>query len=241
MSRSLVAATTFLTRLPVGGDEVDTRAVAAAAPYYPVVGGAIGAAAGAAGAVLALILPHLVAGALVVALAVAATGAIHIDGLADTADAAGGRTPAERLRIMRDHSVGAFGATAVALFVVVEVAAISTLLEDGLAVAVVLLAVFAASRSAAAPLAALLPYARDKAGVPVFFTRRGALAGVVVAAILCAPAGLSGLAALGAAAVVVAAGAAFYRRWLGGITGDALGATVAVAEALALVAATAVR
>jgi adenosylcobinamide-GDP ribazoletransferase len=166
---------------------------------------------------------------------------MHLDALADTADAVGGRTPADRLRIMRESSVGAFGATAVTLYVVIEVAAIAELLEDGVGSVPVFVAAFAASRAAAPPLAALLPYARAEEAVPAFVTGKRALAGVVVAGALCIPAGVGGVVVLAGTSVVTAASTVIYRRWLAGVTGDSLGATVAVAEASALVAAVAVR
>jgi adenosylcobinamide-GDP ribazoletransferase len=237
VTRSVLAAATFLTRFPLGHGGVDARAVAAGTPYYPLMGGAVGAGAGGIGVALVSVLPLTVAAALVVAFAAVATGAIHLDALADTADAAGGRTRAERLRIMRDHSVGAFGATALALFVVVEVAAVGALLEEGVGAVLVFVAAFAASRAAAAPLAALFPYARDEEAVPAFVTYRRALAGVVVAVALCVPAGGGGLAAFAAATLVAAMSGIACRRWLAGVTGDTLGATVAVAEASALVVA----
>jgi adenosylcobinamide-GDP ribazoletransferase len=241
VTRGLVAAVTFLTRFSLGDGRSDPLAVAAAAPYYPVVGGAIGGGAGILGLVLTSALPSTLSAAIVVAAVTVATGAIHVDALADTADAAGGRTPADRLRIMRDHAVGAFGATAIALFVAVEVAAISALLEDPADDLIGFVAAFAASRAAAAPVAALLPYAREGPAVPPLITGRRALAGVAVAAGLCLPAGVGGLAAFVAAAAVTAAAALVYRRWLGGVTGDALGATIALAEVLALVAILTVR
>jgi adenosylcobinamide-GDP ribazoletransferase len=225
----------------MGRATLDARTVAAAAPYYPVVGAAVGAGAAGVGVALGFLLPATLAAALVVALVAVATGGMHLDALADTADAAGGPTPAERLRIMRDHSVGAFGATAVTLFVVVEVAAVSALLEDEVRMALDVVAAFAASRAAAVGLAAAMPYARGEEGVPVFVTRQHAAAAIVVAAALCVPAGVSGLAALAATATVAAASALVCRRWFAGVTGDTLGATVALAEASALVAAVAVR
>jgi len=63
---------------------------------------------------------------------------------------------------------------------------------------------------------------------------------VVLALLLAAPAGTAGLAAAGAAAAVGAALAAFYSVWLGGFTGDLLGAAAKLAETAALVTALAV-
>src|SRR5512142_2084894 len=89
--RRLVLATAFLTRLPVpwppgaGAAEV-ARSLAA----FPVVGAALGAVLAGAGVLLARALPLPLVGALVAALGAALTGALHLDGLADTADGLGG-------------------------------------------------------------------------------------------------------------------------------------------------------
>lgn len=66
---------------------------------------------------------------LVIATGAWATGALHLDVLADTADGlGGGRTREDALRIMRDHAVGAYGAIALALLLVLKIAALSELL-----------------------------------------------------------------------------------------------------------------
>ena len=57
-------------------------------------------------------LPSLGAAALGLGVAALLTGALHLDALADTADALGGATRERRLEIMRDHAIGAFGAVA---------------------------------------------------------------------------------------------------------------------------------
>src|SRR5918992_1259116 len=106
LPRGLAAAGAFLTRLPIGRVvDVDARAVAAAAPLYPVVGAALGAVAGLAERGLSQWLPPFVVAAMLVALLAALTGAMHLDGLADTADALGGRSREDSLQIMRDHAV----------------------------------------------------------------------------------------------------------------------------------------
>jgi adenosylcobinamide-GDP ribazoletransferase len=67
--------------------------------------------------------------------------------------------------------------------------------------------------------------------------RVGATAGVAVGAALAVLAGWPGLAGLAAAAAVALALGLFYRRWLGGVTGDLLGATAKLAETAFLLAA----
>lgn len=234
-----LTAVAFLTRLPVGRlARHDGDAVAAAAAFFPLVGAAILLAAGVVADGAARFGPPFLAGALAVAFLATVTGALHLDALADTADALGGGTREDRLRIMRDHSIGAFGATALCLVLVIEVAAVAALVERGAGLAV-FAATGAASRAVAPPLA-LLPYARvAEAGVSVTrgFTLGRGLTALVVACAIAALGGVAGLVVFGAALIVCACAGLFCRRWIGGVTGDTLGATVQLAEAVGLVVA----
>lgn len=233
MTAGFVAAASFLTRVPVRRN-IDAPAVAAAAPYYPLVGGLIGAAAAAVGLLLARVMPPTLAAALVVGGVAAATGAMHLDALGDAADGLGGRTRDDRLRIMRDHSLGAYGACALVLLIVIEVTAIAALLSTGTDVVFGFIAAFAASRAVAAPIASVLPYAREDRSPASFMSRRHAVGTAAVAVAICAPAGATGAAVIAAAAIVTVVAACMCARWFGGVTGDLLGATISVTEAVAL-------
>jgi adenosylcobinamide-GDP ribazoletransferase len=227
-------AVAFLTVLPAGGGRLTRRA----APWFALVGAALGALAGGAALGLAEIVPPLVAGALAVALELALTGALHADGLADSADGLGGRDRERALAIMRDHALGAYGASALVLDLLVKAAALGALAHAGELLPVV--AAFALSRAAALPLAAALPYARPGEG-----TGR-ALDGLTwpVAALATVPAlalaALAGAYAAVAAAVAVTAGVgALAHRRLGGVTGDVMGAAIELTATAALVTAVA--
>src|SRR5918996_2798029 len=105
----VLAATAFLTRIPVGrAVDLDAAAVRRAAPLYPLVGAAVGAVAGGAVDLAAGPLPSLAAATLGVALAALLTGGMHLDALADTADALGGMTRERRLGVIRGHPGGPF-------------------------------------------------------------------------------------------------------------------------------------
>src|SRR5690242_10316582 len=126
--RAPVAAVAFLTRLPVGRlAAFDGRDVARAAAYFPLVGAAIGGAVGATAYGLAQVAPPFVAAGAALAAGALLTGGLHLDGLADTADALGGRSRDRALEIMRDHATGAYGATAIALDLLVKAAALAAL------------------------------------------------------------------------------------------------------------------
>jgi adenosylcobinamide-GDP ribazoletransferase len=245
-ARAAVAAVGFLTRLPLGRHvSVDASDVARGAVLFPVVGAGIGAVAGLIAAGLEGPLPPLVAGALAVGGAVALTGALHLDALADTADALGAGTRERALEIMRDPRLGSFGAAAVAIAVLVEAAALGALAVAGDAVTGFVVA-GVLSRAAAVPLAATLPYARAEGGTGSVLSGRvtavaaavGCGVAVLVAVLLL---GWDGVALAGAATAIAAASGIGSRFWLGGVTGDTLGATVQVVEIAALVVLLALR
>jgi adenosylcobinamide-GDP ribazoletransferase len=240
----LAAAVILLTRLPLPfsgewPDGLSRRAVG----WYPAAGvlvGGIGAAVLAAAHALAL--PPVAASLLALAAMATATGAMHEDGLADTADGiGGGRTPQRRLEIMRDSRIGAYGALALAFAVGLRASALAALAgADAGGAAAALVACAAAARAPVGALAAVLPPARAD-GMAHAQGRPGggtvllsALIGVAVPALLLPPAGAA-LAAAGAAAAALAAGA-LARRMLGGITGDVMGAAILAGETAGLLA-----
>jgi adenosylcobinamide-GDP ribazoletransferase len=240
--RAVAAAVGFLTRVPVARwHDLGPDDVGRGASVFPIVGAGIGALGGLAAAGLEGPLPALVAGALGVGLTVALTGALHVDALADTADALGGGDRERALEIMRDSRIGSFGAVAVALAVLVESASLGALAAQGDAVKGFVVA-GALSRAAGPALASRLAYARSDAGLgpgSVLSGRVSAVGAVAGAALaIGVAAGLLGwdgiivAAAAGLAALALGIGC---RIWLGGVTGDALGAATQLIEILALV------
>lgn len=237
--RAAAASVAFLTRLPLGRRlELDADDVGRGAPLFPLVGAGIGALAGLVAVGLEGPLPPLLAGALAVGFVLALTGALHMDALADTADALGAHTRDRALEIMRDSRIGSFGAAAVAVAVIAESAAIGSLAAGGTAVAAFTVA-GAVSRAAALPLATALPYARAEEGSgSVLSVRRvpDAVAAVAIAAAFAVGLeGWHGAVALGVAAALSTAGGLTFTAWLGGVTGDALGAVVQLTEIAVLV------
>jgi adenosylcobinamide-GDP ribazoletransferase len=237
-----LAAVSFLTRLPLGA-RIDPRseALPRAAPLFPLVGAALGAVVGGVAIGLSNVLPPLLAALLAVAVELALTGALHVDGLADSADGLGGSGRERSLAIMRDHSLGAYGGSALALDLAIKATALATLAESGALTAIV--AAFAISRAAPLPLA-LLPYARAGAGTGRALAGRIGISsvGVGVALAIAVAAAAARLDApsmvLGAIAVTGAVAAAAHRR-LGGVTGDVMGAAVELTVACCLIVAVA--
>lgn len=225
--RAFAAATAFLTRAPlIGRLRFGAVDLPGAAVYFPIVGAAVGALVGGAAVLqVELGVPVLLAAVVAVALDVIITGALHLDGLADSADGLAGRTPEHALAIMRDHGVGVYGTAAVVLSLVAKTAS----LASGPSVAVVA-AVYAVARAAPLPLAARLRYARaDGTGRALVERLRWVSVTVgffIAAGIAVACAGLLALPLLVVVAALVLAVGLAARRRLGGVTGDVLGAAV---------------
>ena len=240
--RSAAGAVAFLTRVPIGRwVRIDADDVARGAWLFPVVGAAVGGAAGLLADLTAGRLPPLAAGGLAVGVAALLTGALHLDALADTADALGAQSRERALEIMRDHAIGAFGAVALVVVLLLDAALIGTLAETDDA-ALVGVAAGAAGRAAMLPLAFTLPYARSTGGQGKLLAGIGGLTlvlGLALALALVLPAGVAGLWGAGAAAVAALGVGLLARARFGGMTGDVLGAAAKLAETAALIAAAA--
>jgi adenosylcobinamide-GDP ribazoletransferase len=230
-------ALAFLTIVPVRSGDPGPRGLAGAAACFPLVGALVGALAGATRALGADAFGPLTASVLAVLVLTLVTGALHLDGLADTADGLGARGGGRerRLAVMRDSATGVFGVLALLGWMLLLTSALASLADHDALVA--LIAAGAASRWALLLHAAAAAPARAD-GLGAAF-RAPAAAGVVAtvtaaAAALLACGALPGLAALAAAALAALAVTAYARRMLGGRTGDTLGATAALADAAVL-------
>jgi adenosylcobinamide-GDP ribazoletransferase len=250
----LAAAVTLLTRVPLPR-RPGTAATAASCAWFPVVGALTGGVLALLLLGLDLLLPAVVAALLVVLAEVLLTGALHLDGLADCADATGGHDAARRLEIMKDHSTGVYGAAAVALDLGLRAACLAWLLGSGVPdpeLVAVLVTAWTVSRTALLAPARLLPYARPTgtgAGVVQGLTTRVTAVAAATGLLLCggvlAAAGGTGSVPLLLASVALpAATTAGWTWWaasrLGGATGDVLGAVAETAVVASLVGALAV-
>lgn len=238
--RPAVAAVSFLTRIPVPrAGEISGDDIVRGASLFPVVGAVVGGLSGLLADVAAEQLPALAAGALAVGAAALLTGALHLDALADTADAFGAHEREHALEIMRDHAVGAFGAVALIVVCLLDASLIGVLATTHDA-AFVGLAAGAASRGAMLFPALALPYARADDGLGRVLAGLGAVSvatAVVLACLLVLPAGWAGIGGAGAAGLVALGCTFVARRRFGGMTGDVLGATAKLTETGALLAA----
>lgn len=243
----IAACVGLLTRLPVKVDTELAMARSAAATWaYPVVGFLLGGVSFGLFMICNLLgIPAYVMLILIIGLQIVITGAMHEDGLADSADGLwGGWTVARRLEIMKDSSIGVYGVCAIGVVLSLKLAALLTAIHPSTGFAFALLGTAALSRAAMVTLLYALPPARGKglgksvgkpplwsvwtaigiaSGGTLFF---GLLIGQLWAAALMIV--MTGLAAWGTARIAKAK--------IGGFTGDILGATQQVCEVTALIA-----
>jgi len=238
---SLALAVLFLTRLPLRlKDEPAPDALARAMPLFPLVGAGIGLAIGALYWLAHQLLPTLPAALIAVAGGILLTGALHEDGLADCADGfGGGEDAADTLRIMRDSSIGAYGALALILSVSLRAAAMAGL-DASAKVAAALVAAHALSRAFLPAAMHFMPPASASgvaaaAGQPRAGEAGTALLAALLIALLALPLGATAAAVL-AAGAAAAVCAAMARRKLGGHSGDVLGAMQQLGETAARLA-----
>ncbi|UXI67422.1 adenosylcobinamide-GDP ribazoletransferase [Tahibacter amnicola] len=232
--RLFATALTFFTRLPFARwSYADAACLASAAPLFPLVGAVVAAVVIAVALVANLCLPASVVPWCALAAGIVVTGAFHEDGLSDTADGLGGGWTLERkLEIMKDSRIGSYGAVALCIVLGGKYVALATLPPAGLLAALWTGHVLA--RWSVLPLAAGLPYVRagTPANKPVAdgIGLRHAVVGSFITAALVLPLGRVAWCAAVGSALVVALAALYYRRQLGGITGDTLGAANQVVE-----------
>jgi adenosylcobinamide-GDP ribazoletransferase len=234
--RSLRAAVSFLTVLPVANADGSPGERLGRA-YFPAIGALIGLAAGVAYVVSAAITTPLVGGAVAVAVLAVMTGALHLDGLADSID--GLMThgdAARRLEVMRDPRLGSYGVTAIAVVLLLEVAAIAAMSPVRALAGLVIAG--ALSRLATLAIITFVPYVRPAGlGVAAWDPRHRRLdlaVGAASAAAVCALDWKRALVALPLVALAGASLAVVARRRVGGATGDVCGAAAELCQLAAL-------
>jgi adenosylcobinamide-GDP ribazoletransferase len=222
----------FLTRLPVGGAALDAPDLSRAAAWFPAVGLVVGGVMAGTRALADLVLAPLPATVVAVLAAVLVTGALHEDGLADTADALGAHVSRQRkLEILRDPRVGAYGALALIFAILLTVALLAPLDAGRFARAAVVGHVL--GRWSTLPQSLLLPTSRPHgSGALVRVGAVGLAAGscVAVAAALVAGGLVPGAVALAAAGAATATGGWAAVRAFGGVSGDTFGAVNKLVE-----------
>ena len=233
-------AASFLTILPLGPAALaSSDDQAASFGWFPLIGFALGLVLCVEDRLLSPIFGPLVRSLLIVMTLAIVTGGLHLDGVADTADALGaGADRTRALAILRDSRIGSFGTIALIFVIGLKVAALAG--THGAHRYAALYAAPGLARWAMTGIGYGLEYLRESgAGTPLL--KRGAARNLRVATFvtILAMVPLVGHGAM--RAILTAVGVALvlracYRRWLGGITGDLIGAAGEIVETAVLIA-----
>ncbi len=227
MIRRLLGAIQFLTILPIPGQ---TETPGRSALFFPLVGAFLGAFCGLTFEFFRKPFGAALAALLALSLAVALSGGLHEDGLADCADALrSGRTREKMLAILKDSRIGVYGAIALILCIAVRWQALAHVQVNAVPG---LVSSFALSRSSMVVLGAItkpvgsgLASAFSQTLTPATSTLVAVQ--VVIAAGFC---GWRGVPMLLLTAAIIAGARAYFIRRLGGVNGDCLGATCLIVE-----------
>ncbi|XEC97207.1 adenosylcobinamide-GDP ribazoletransferase [Paenibacillus tarimensis] len=250
--QAAVAAVQFLTRIPVPVSiDFTKETVARSVVFFPVAGALIGLIVSFAAHGLSGFLPAMPAAVIVLAVWIALSGGLHLDGWMDAADGLLSHRSRERmLDIMKDSRVGAMGVIAGVLLLLFKVAVLYELLADGIDAVrlVVLFTIPVWSRLAMTAAIVGWPFARGSEGMAALFNRAGVrhILGAAVVSMLIILTGLLPLevafydivlhvlATAAITALVCTGMAVWFRRKLGGLTGDTYGAINEGVEAVLL-------
>lgn len=217
-----------LTRIPAPklAAAPDATTIGRSAVCYPLIGALLGALAALLHYCLDPWLPRVILALLILGFWALLTGALHEDGLADTFDAFGSQRSRDGiLRVLKDSRIGAYGALALGLATLLRWQGLNAL--DGPSFAPALIALQTLPRAGIVALAYFAGPATGGTGSTFAQAVRPhhVVLALALASAICGPllaGALAGL-ILGCLAVVAAC-AVYFRRRLGGVTGDCLGA-----------------
>lgn len=234
--RAFALAAGFLTIVPVPvSGEPDDRTFGRAALLFPVIGLLLGIVLAIADIAARQLWDGAVASAIVLAVALLLTGAIHFDGFLDTCDGLFLWRADRRLEAMRDSRVGGFGVAGGLALYAIKLTALATMPAAIRPFALILMPALGRSALTLALVAA--PYARASGAGSAFkrgTRRHHAVVALAIAFVAGAGVGALGLIAVALSALLIGALCWFITRRLGGMTGDTYGFVCECVEALTL-------
>lgn len=227
-----ICALQFLTRIPTPQLKAfDPAWIQTSARYYSLVGMIVGAISATVMFAASHLASPLVAALVAIAASMALTGCFHEDGLADCADGIGGGTTRERrLEIMKDSRLGTYGASVLFLNLMIRAACLAALIAvSPILAAIAMICAQSFGRSAAVTAMTVMPYGGNpgmaKEGNPDRVAPHNAIIAILmglVPFVFLTPA-MAGV-GLGVGIVAAAVPALLAWKYLGGRTGDVLGA-----------------
>jgi adenosylcobinamide-GDP ribazoletransferase len=239
---SFLAAFQFLTSIPVSlKRELSPAQLGRATAWFPVVGLIIGGLLALLNWLLGFILPSSVINALLIVALVMVTGALHLDGFADTCDGLAGHKPVEeRWQVMRDSRTGAFGVVGIVLLLLTKYVSLNKIPAEWLLPTLVFMP--AVSRGAMVYAIFAFPYARPE-GLGTAYkaaTRWPQLTAATIITIAVAAAlfplfSFTGFLLICGVWVITTLFTFYLKHKFAGLTGDTYGAINEVAEVTALI------
>jgi adenosylcobinamide-GDP ribazoletransferase len=238
---SFLAALQFLTSIPVPlKRELSPAQLGRATAYFPLVGVIIGLILAVLNWLLYYILPPSVINALLIVALVIITGALHLDGFADTCDGiAGHKTVEERWRVMHDSRTGAFGVVGVVLLLLTKYVSLNNVPPHLITAVLIFMPVV--SRGAMVYAIFVYPYARPE-GLGTVYKKNTRWPQFTIATIITfAAAGtlfplfsFMGLILIFGVWIVSTLLATYFKYKFAGLTGDTYGAINEIAEVTTL-------
>jgi len=238
-----LVALQFLTSIPVPLKRtLSPEQLGRATAYFPAVGLIIGIVLAVLSWLLDYILPQGVVNILLIVVLVILTGALHLDGFADTCDGiAGHKTVEERWKVMRDSRTGAFGVAGIVLLLLTKYISLNSVSPALIIPVLVFMPVV--SRWAIVYAIFAFPYARPEGLGTVYktatrwpqFVIATTITFAVAIALFCLFFPIMGLILIFGIWVVASALSFYFKHKFAGLTGDTYGAINEIAEVMALV------
>ncbi len=235
--RSFLSALTFLTVVPVPSRfNLNPDDLGRSTVFFPFIGLVMGLFAAGMGHLLYYVLPSQMVALFLVFLLVGMSGALHLDGFADTCDGFLSTRPRDKvLSIMRDSRVGTMGVAGIIFLVLMKWVSLTSIPSSSRLFAIVLMPL--TGRTALLAMMAALPYARSEGGLATAFLGNRTLkwVGVAIGIGFMIIVSSLGFGRFGIIIIAISLGAtalfsAFCYTKIGGYTGDTLGAVCEICE-----------
>ena len=235
---SFLLALQFLTTLPLKIRNFSDKKMAWALVYFPIVGLFLGLMLLGLNTLLSIFgISPAVANIILVIVLIILTGGMHLDGVADTADAfLSGKAKKEMLEIMRDSHIGVMGVLALISIILLKISLLSSVNVAVKPVALMLMCIL--SRWSVVLAMYLFPYARQEGKARLFIQGMdlkifflSTIAAVICSFLIWHIQGLIVLLAVALCSYVIGK---LVMRKIGGVTGDTLGATIELTEIVIL-------
>ncbi len=237
--RGFLTALQFLTIIRISKYlDITGEKLGKSMSYFPLIGLFIGLILVAARTVFSFFLPASLVDILVIVVLVILAGAFHLDGFADTVDGLAGGTDQEKtLAIMKDSQIGSFAVVGLILLLILKLSALMEVPAEIKNRALLIMPVF--GRWSTVQLASSFSYARSGPGTALAFTQFAGKKEYIISTLITVIISfglfqIKGLAAMFIIAILTLLFGLFFKKRIGGVTGDIMGATNEINEVVTL-------